>query len=100
MVVNKWCDSCGKVTKWLDGDCVNYKLKEEYYKVMQYTQPFGNEYHEELFDWFLSKLDTTAIIAEDTLSEYLKVRFDTNAPVSYVIHEIEKGDFKKYIKSK
>lgn len=22
--VDKWCDSCGKVTKWIDGECVNW----------------------------------------------------------------------------
>lgn len=25
--VMKWCDSCGKITKWIDGDCENYKTR-------------------------------------------------------------------------
>lgn len=24
-IVDKWCDSCGKTTKWIDGKCENYK---------------------------------------------------------------------------
>ena len=32
-------------------------LRIEYYKVMEYSQPFGNEHHEELFEWFISKLE-------------------------------------------
>lgn len=31
-------------------------LRIEYYKVMEYSQPFGNEHHEELFEWFISKI--------------------------------------------
>jgi hypothetical protein len=31
-------------------------LRIEYYKVMEYSQPFGNEHHEELFEWFILKL--------------------------------------------
>lgn len=25
--IMKWCDSCGKITKWIDGDCENYKKR-------------------------------------------------------------------------
>lgn len=25
--IMKWCDSCGKITKWIDGDCENYKMR-------------------------------------------------------------------------
>lgn len=25
--VMKWCDSCRKITKWIDGDCENYKTR-------------------------------------------------------------------------
>lgn len=39
------------------------RLRKEYYKVMEYTQPFGNEYHEELFDWFISKTKAIAWMA-------------------------------------
>ena len=31
-------------------------LKREYYQVMGSCQPFGNEYHEELFKWMLQKM--------------------------------------------
>ena len=31
-------------------------LKKEYYQVMEYTQPFGNEHHEELFKWMINKM--------------------------------------------
>ena len=38
-------------------------LRKDYYKVMNYTQPFGNEYHEELFKWFISKTKDIAWMA-------------------------------------
>lgn len=22
--IDKWCDSCGKVTRWVNGECINY----------------------------------------------------------------------------
>ena len=32
-------------------------LRKEYYQVMEYTQPFGNEYHEEVFKWIIEKIE-------------------------------------------
>lgn len=26
--VDKWCDSCGKVTRWVNDECVNYTKKK------------------------------------------------------------------------
>lgn len=32
------------------------ELRKEYYQVMEYNEPFGNEYHEELFKWMVNKM--------------------------------------------
>lgn len=31
-------------------------LRKEFYKVLENTEPFGNEYHDELFNWMWSKI--------------------------------------------
>jgi flagellar biosynthesis/type III secretory pathway chaperone len=31
---NKWCDSCGKVTQWVNGECENYRKGTENGKVL------------------------------------------------------------------
>ena len=33
------------------------ELRKEFYTVMEYKEPFGNEYHDELFNWMWSKIE-------------------------------------------
>lgn len=45
----------------------NYEdLRREFYKVMEYTQPFGNEYHDDLFNWMWSKIRKQSELKCDT----------------------------------
>lgn len=33
------------------------ELRKEFYGVMNIKEPFGNEYHEDLFEWMVNKID-------------------------------------------
>lgn len=55
------------------------KLRNEYYQLMGRTQPFGNEYHEEVFNWIILKINEKEAVIEQldkTTDELAQSEYD------------------------
>ena len=79
------------------------KLRFEFYRVMEYTEPFGNEYHDELFKWMWDKIQNTDMrklidLDEATFKNLSKLAIDNNTNlksyIEYVLVLHARGGFK------
>jgi hypothetical protein len=66
------------------------KLRNEFYSVMEYSEPFGNEYHDELFNWMIKQIEMRKLIDLDeaTFKTLSKLAIDNNTNLKSYIESI------------